>query len=319
MRTLQLEDLKFTARTICKEMMSRGIKVEVISTKPSLVRYEIDGKGHFLHSTISEYSPALASEIANNKMLSSRVFEFYGWNHPETKLYEDDISLNKFIEDNHKIVVKPLDGAHGNGVSVGIGNMEEAKVAIKKAKTFSDNVLLQRMVSGEDYRLMCVDGKFIAAIKRIPASVVGDGESTILELIESENKNPKRGSNNYEKSMLKISVDGASDYIGAENMANIPQLGEKIRLSGPANIGLGGTAVDVTDIIPDDMIKVAESVSSELNIVACGVDFMWDGSNEPYLIEINSNPGIGNHDSDDPAVKSRGVAKAIVDYLVAKA
>ncbi len=317
MNTYQIKDLKLTARLICEEMISRGIEVEVISHNPSLVRYKIDGDWHFLHSTIGERDSALASTIASDKFLSAKVFEIFGWKHPDTALYSDESSLVEFLESNQTIVIKPLDGAHGNGVSVNISSLEGAKAAIEKAKILSNQVLLQRMVSGDDYRLLCVGGKFVAAMKRTPASVVGDGRSTILELIESENRNPRRGSDNYEKPMVKISVERAREYVGADKMNSVPEPGERVRLSAPANISLGGTATDVTDHLPSEMVEVAKDVSSKLKAGACGVDFMWDGASQDfYLIEVNTNPGIGNHDMGYDMAKPRGAAKAIVDYLL---
>ncbi|PID33249.1 hypothetical protein CR969_01685 [Candidatus Saccharibacteria bacterium] len=314
MSTYQIKDLKLTARMICQEMVSRGVEVEVINRDPSLVRYRVNDNWRFLHSVISEHSSAMAATIADNKLLSAKVFELYGWNHPETAIYTDDRALEEFIEANKRIVIKPLDSAHGHGVSVDIDNLEDAKLAISKARKFSERILLQQMVEGEDYRLTCIDGKFVAAMKRTPASVVGDGKSTVAELIDIENQHPNRGG--YEKPLLKISAEGASDYIGSDNMSRVPSLGETVRLAGPANISLGGSVVDATDEVSEDMIRTAEDVASKLNMGICGVDFLWNQPNPAHLIEININPGISSHDIEFMG-QSRNVIKSAVDYLIA--
>lgn len=310
---MQATDLKITMRLVYYELQKRGIEVKILSTEPSLIEYVYQGQSHLLHSTLGEKEPALAYAIAENKMLTSVICEKMGWSHPASRQY-DEKTAGEFLERYHPVAVKPLNGAHGNGITLGVESKIQLVAAVERAKKFDKKILLQQMVAGEDYRVLCIDGKYAAALQRIPASVIGDGTHSIRELIMEENNNPERGTN-YAKALEYIPLETAEAYLGS-SIGSIPGSGEVVRVVGVPNLSSGGRAEDKTAIIPDSMKKMAIDIAKELRMGVCGVDFIWDGQTDPWVIEINANPGIDMH--DDPKFgSSQGVIKKLVDYLIA--
>ncbi len=237
--------------------------------------------------------------------------------HPLTYL-STDIDARRVLDECGSLVVKPLDGAHGEGITVGVENEAELQRAVTRANQVSSKVLIQQRVSGDDYRVLFIGGEYAAAIRRSPAQVVGDGVSNVRTLIEKENTNPLRGSN-YEKSLEYISLDNAEYFLGAKLDEYIPAQDEKCQVVGVANLSSGGSAQDVTKIIPKSMIEHAGRLVRELRMGICGVDFMWSGNDEdePLVIEINATPGIDMH--DDPMFgESQHTIPRFVDYLLSE-
>jgi hypothetical protein len=156
--------------------------------------------------------------------------------------------------------------------------------------------LLQQQVSGNDLRILIIDGQLAAASERVPASVVGDGSSTIMQLIEKENiTNSLRGVN-YEKPLNKIDVDSALQFLGESVLHTIPKKGESVQVVGTANIGTGGHAINRTDAVPAAIIDEAKKFASSTGVYTCGVDFLYDQSSQSwYFIEANSSPSFGLH------------------------
>lgn len=306
------DNLKVTMRYTYYELQRRGVPVTILSTDPSLVEYQHRGEWHLLHSTLGQKESALAYAIAENKTLTSVLCQKFGWPHPASRRYDQE-TASEFLERYAPLAIKPLNGAHGNGITLGVESDDQLATAVTRAEKFGKNILLQQMVTGDDYRVVCIDGRFVAALRRIPASVSGDGIRSVRALIEDENNNPERGSN-YEKALERIPLDAAEAYLG-ERIETIPEEGEIVRVVGVPNLSSGGRAEDATDSIPEQMKAIAVAVAKELKMGVCGVDFIWDGVAAPWLIEINANPGLDMHDT--PLFGTpRGVIKKLVDYLL---
>lgn len=311
------EDLKITTKLIYYELVRRGLDVEILSTQSSWLRYvDREGVSHYLRSTLSDKEKAQAYIIAHDKYLTKLFCERLGIPYPKTYLSNDDYS--QVFDQAQSVVVKPLDGAHGEGITVGITDRTSLEEAITRAHEVSSKVLIQEQVTGDDYRVLFIDKQYAATIKRRPAEVVGDGVSTVRQLIEKENTNPLRGAN-YQKSMEYISIENAEHFLGNKIDTDIPKDGEQYRVVGVANLSSGGSAQDVTDDIPQSMKASAEKLVRELDMGICGVDFMWSGrpGDTPQVIEINATPGIDMH--DDPLFGTpRGVIKKFVDFLLSE-
>ncbi len=184
------------------------------------------------------------------------------------------------------------------------------------ASSASNVVLLQQKVVGSDLRILVVGGRFVAAARRIPASVVGDGKKTVRELILHENQtNPERGEND-EKRLSKINVDASERFLGSKLDSVIPAKGQEVTVVGTANIGAGGRAVDYTDKVPAKIIAAAEAFAQKVKVVACGVDFIWnEETGDYYFIEGNACPGFCLHIAPAEGT-SRPVDKYFVDALL---
>lgn len=304
--------LKVTMRLVYYELHRRGIPVNILSVDPSLVEYQHLGQWHLLHSTLGDKEPAIAYAIAENKTLTSVLSQKMSWPHPASQQY-NELTAFQFLERYHPLAVKPLSGAHGNGITLGVESGEQLVKAVKHAEKFGRRILLQQMVSGDDYRVLCIDGEYIAALKRVPACVTGDGINSVRDLILQENNNPERGSN-YAKALEYIPLDIAEVYLG-DRIEKIVPAGEVVQVVAVPNLSSGGCAEDKTDLIPELMKDISVAIARELRMGVCGVDFIWDGGDNLWVIEINANPGIDMH--DDPKFgKPRGAVAALVDYLL---
>jgi len=222
----------------------------------------------------------------------------------------------------YPIVIKPLDGNQGKGASINVCDWESAKAGLEFALKYRKDALVEKFVSGFDFRFLVIDNKFVAAAKRVPAFVKGDGMSTINELIEIVNSDPKRG-NGHQNLLTRILVDRDTQELLAKNsqtLESIPASGEIIYLKSTANLSTGGTAIDVTDIVHPENIFLAERISRVIGLDVCGVDIMAQNITEPIrenggvVLEVNAAPGFRMHIAPSEG-KSRNVATAVVDML----
>lgn len=309
------ERLRMTARLVYFELERRGIKPEILSGNPSLITFMQDDKRRYVHSVLSDKENALAYAVAQNKALTAALCERLSIPHPRISMYEDKEQAAAFQHQVGPIVVKPIDGAHGNGVTLNVVTNEDIAAAVRRAQEYGEKILLQQMVAGDDYRIVFIGGEYAAAINRIPASVIGDGEHTLSELIAIVNQDPSRGPTNSVSIYKHISIPAAKQFLGERYESEIPPKNGNVRVVGAANIGTGGTARDVTAQMPKEMIEMARTIVNELHMGICAVDFMWDGE-QAYLIEFNATPGIDIHD-DEKYGQPQGVIAKFVDYLLA--
>lgn len=315
--------LKITTRSIVDELKSRGVPVEILEERYGLVRYRVGDQWRLLRSSITDEASWLGGFIARDKRITHALLEDEDLRQPATVSFENEALALGFMNHHEQIVVKPTDGGHGNGVTVGVRTESALHRAIVVAKQASrgGEVILQEQVSGNDIRVLIIGGSFAAGALRIPAEVTGDGEHTIRQLIDLENNdNVKRG-NNYSKRLNFIDHEAAERFLGERIDNGVPAQGEVVRVAGPANIGAGGTSVNVTDKIPAGIIKKAERVAELLKLPTCGVDFMVSDAEDAAsyrFIEVNACPSFGLHLF--PAVgEPEPVAEAFVNHLLQEA
>jgi D-alanine-D-alanine ligase and related ATP-grasp enzymes len=269
-----------------------------------------------------------AAHLANDKYATYKLIERIGVRQPETIVITDENDIGaaiKFLEKFSNVIVKPIDGGHGKGITTNITKTSELKEAISVAiqNTSSKKAAIaQRMLLGDwhDIRIVCINYQFVAAICRVAASVVGDGAKSIGELIEFENQT-KRGKAYFAKYAF-IDVEKAKKYL-SDRIDVVPMKGEKVKVMDVANYGQGGELIDITDDIPDWLKRDSESVARASELLVCGVDFLAnknvksDSSKEDveiFLIENNKCPSLAIHDKPTVGI-SRGVVKKYVDYL----
>jgi cyanophycin synthetase len=286
-----------SVRCIYDELVRRDIVVEDIqlSAGGTLLVFEYAGKLRCISGVAPDISSGTGRTIANNKRIAYKIAMRLGLVTPATEQYHDAAQARTFLKKYGRIVVKPFDGAHGDGVVTGVATERQLSQAIEVARDTSDTVLLQQQVQGTDVRVLVVDGQAIAISERQPASVVGDGNKTIEQLIAQENAdNPLRGEH-YKKPMNYIDMTKARRFVGSR-MEDIPAAGEVVQVVGTANIGSGGVAVNRTGQLPAELVQSAVMIAKALNLFICGVDFMYDKARETWhFIEINSSPSFGLH------------------------
>ncbi len=220
------------------------------------------------------------------------------------------------------IVIKPLDGNQGKGATININNFTAAQEALEVAQYYSRHVIVEKYIAGFDYRLLVVDGKFVAAARRVPAHVVGNGTSTITALIDEVNAAPRRGEG-HAASLTRISVDQDTMAMLTKfnfTLDSVPAEGEIVYLKSTANLSTGGTAIDVTDEVHPENIFIAERAAKIIGLDICGIDIVCKDITQPLrstggvVIEVNAAPGFRMH-LDPSEGQPRNVAAAVVDML----
>lgn len=223
----------------------------------------------------------------------------------------------------YPVVTKPVAGHKGQGVTTGITSRHMVEMGFEIAKEASDNktdgIIVEKMVTGTDHRLLTVKGKFIAALQRIPAFITGDGKHSIEELIEIENARPERA-DTPRSPLGKIKIDdNLVQFIKDKgfSLRGVPKANENVVLRRVANISAGGVSVNVTDIIHPLNIKLAEDVAKFLNVHALGIDLLAEDISKPWtespcaIIEINAGPGVFMH-----LVPARGQSINVPDAIL---
>jgi cyanophycin synthetase len=287
------------------------------------------GEGKYqqrIQAAMTSNTSLIGVETAGNKRLTKMMLEDAGVPVPKGTVVR---KLNSAIEDaqwlGYPVVVKPHDGHHGKGVTTSISNEQELLEAFERAKAISNRVIVEQFFTGNDYRLLVVGGKFVAAAKRMPAAIVGDGQHTIAELIDIENQNPDRGYG-HENVMTRLKVSSVTEHLLKKSnytMDTVLQKDKSLQLELTANLSTGGSAEDVTDRVHKSNRFMAERIARIVGLDIAGIDVMTPTLAKPIVmvgggvIEVNAAPGLRMHLSPAKG-KARNVAEPIIDMLFPK-
>lgn len=276
-----------------------------------------------IEATLPENTSCVAVDIACNKELTKGLLNEYGIPVPAGKVVKSEQEALEYSEKlGYPVVVKPNYGSHGKGVSINLKSPQEVLEAYRIAVEYEDTIMVEKFIKGTYYRVLVVGDKVVAAAHRICAHVIGDGESSIGQLIEKENRNPLRGSG-HEKPLTKIIVDRVVEqYLKKQNLTLdcIPAKEETVYLRENDNISTGGIAVDVTDDIHEENRRMLAEAAQIIGLDVAGIDISTADISKPItetggaIIEINAAPGIRMHHYPYQGT-SRNVAGAIVEML----
>jgi D-alanine-D-alanine ligase-like ATP-grasp enzyme len=321
--------LSLNSRFIMNEAEFRGWKTKIVNAEEHLIEVypsESDQPIAFLQCT-SEINTAFGFRIQEEKMLVYTIGKSIGVPVPETIVYTPDRQdfpqeLFEFLHTHQRLVVKPNNGSCGVGVTTNIIDEKSVQAAIKYAKQSSTKILIQKCVEGEDYRVMVLNGRTIAASLRCPPTVTGDGIKTISELIEIENTRPERGLHE-EKPLVKIDVDRVREYLGADRFNSVPENGCEVRLLGVANMSCGGTTSDVTESMHPSIFQIAEKITDAVRLSSCGVDLLITGDiTKPIgsgcqatVLEVNGSPGFAIHQCPTSG-HARNVVRPVLNAIM---
>jgi cyanophycin synthetase len=279
-----------------------------------------------IQATTTSRTGNIAVDIAQDKDFTKELLKQANVRVPKGEVvYTLEEAITVFKELGVPVAIKPVDGNHGKGVSLDLTTDADVAKAFEIAKQYSDAVLIEELFVGQDFRVLLVGGKVVAAAHRIPAHVVGDGRLSVAELIEEENKNPLRGEG-HEKPMTKLTIDTVSEtYLKRIGMRldHIPAVGEVVYLRQTANLSTGGSAKDVTDFIHPEVRSACERAARAIGLDVCGIDLVLSGIDQPLkgqrggIIEVNAGPGIRMHHFPSEG-KPRDVGGAIIDHLFPK-
>ncbi len=274
-------------------------------------------------ATMTEKTSCIAVDIASNKdetkrlLMEQAIPVAKGITISSVEQVDDAIRKVGF-----PLVFKPLDGNHGRGISINIKTKDEAVAAYEHAAHISRKVIVEKFVTGYDFRVLVIDNKMVAAALRDPAHVLGDGHSTIQQLIDLENTDPRRGYG-HEKVLTLIAVDRDTlDLLDKKGytLETITAKGEKVFVKSTANLSTGGTSVDVTDHVHPQNVFICERISKIIGLDICGIDIMAQNLSEPLtdtggvVLEVNAAPGFRMHIAPSEGLP-RNVAGHVIDML----
>ncbi|TXH26683.1 MAG: cyanophycin synthetase [Elusimicrobia bacterium] len=294
-------------------------------TEGSLVQFGWGSRQRRIQAAETDRTSAIAESIAQDKELSKLLLQAAGVPVPEGRpVLSAEDAWAAACEIGCPVVVKPQDGNQGRGVAVNLTTREEIEAAYAIAFSVSDEVLVERFLPGHDYRLLVVGNRLVAAARRDPPLVVGDGAQTIRQLVERVNLDPRRGEG-HATSLTRIRLDDiALARLGAAGLTpeSIPSKGRRVVLRNNANLSTGGTATDVTDDVHLDLAAQAVAAVQAVGLDIAGVDVVCDSVLHPLeaqaggIVEVNAAPGLRMHLQPSYG-KGRPVGEAIVANLFA--
>lgn len=284
------------------------------------------GEGKYqqrIEAALTSRTSHIAVEIASDKNLCNTILADLGLPVPRQKVvYTADEAIRAADRIGYPVVIKPLDGNHGRGVTTNITAESEIAAAFETADAEGSAVLVETMLSGDDHRLLVVNGQLAAAARRVPGHVKGDGRHTIAELVDIVNQDPRRGVG-HENVLTRLELDDQAKRLLEEKgytETTVPIEGEEVYLRKTANISTGGTAVDVTDTIHPDNKLMAERAIQAIGLDVGAVDFLTTDITKSYreagggICEINAGPGLRMHIAPSEGTP-RDVGGAIMDML----
>ncbi len=324
----EMRELRETERlgpstgSLVDEAKSRGIPW-IRLNRNSLVQLGYGINQRRIQATVASTTSNIAVEIACDKEDTKNILEAASVPVPKGRIIYDEDDLAAACERlGYPLVIKPINGNHGRGATIGIQNWEQAVEALTIAKKVSRSVIVEQFIVGLDHRMLVINYKFVAAALRTPAAVEGDGKSTIQQLIDKVNEDPRRGYG-HEKVLTQIKIDEVSENILRDKgltLESVLPAGETLYLKATANLSTGGTSTDVTDIVHPDNIFMAERIARIIGLDICGIDVMTSDISQPVeevrgaVLEVNAAPGFRMHLEPAEGL-ARNVASPVIDML----
>jgi cyanophycin synthetase len=321
------EDTRLGPSTGCivDEAAKRGIPY-IRLNKQSLVQLGYGVNQKRIRATIASTTSNIAVDIACDKEETKLLLEAAEIPVPRGTVIRTEEGLKDAVAKyGYPLVIKPIDGNHGKGNTTNITTWEQATKALEAAKVYGRNVIVEKFITGFDFRCLVINYKFICAALRTPASVVGDGKNNIQWLIDETNKDPRRGYG-HEKVLTQITIDQFTQKMlddAGITLETIPKKGERVLLKPTANLSTGGTSTDVTDEVHPANIFMFERIAKIIGLDICGIDIMAMDLKTPVsenggaILEVNAAPGFRMH-IDPSEGLPRNVAEPVVDMLFPK-
>ncbi len=289
----------------------------------SLVQF---GQGRYqqrIQATTTGRTSNIAVELASDKEETNGILRDLGLPVPKQLLVRSEREAVRAAERiGYPVVLKPLAGNHGRGVSINLRTPEEVETGFAKASEHGRTIVVESYIEGFDHRLLVVNGELVAAAKRVPGHVVGDGKHSIRELVDIVNEDPRRGVG-HEKVLTRLEFDHQAERLLAKlgyDHETVPAKDEVVYLRSTANLSTGGTAIDVTDVIHPDNREMAIRAINAIDLDIGGVDFLTKDITESYrdagggICEVNAGPGFRMHVAPSEGT-SRDVAGPVIDML----
>jgi cyanophycin synthetase len=284
------------------------------------------GHGKFqqrIQATVTGRTPHIAVELASDKEETNKILAGLGLPVPQQELVQSESQAVRAARRiGFPVVTKPYNGNHGRGISIRLTTEGEVAHGFAVAREHSRSVIVETFLEGDDHRLLVVNGELVAATRRTPGHVVGDGEHTVAQLIDSVNLDPRRGVG-HEKVLTRLELDAQAQKMlerAGLTATSVPARDVTVYLRSTANLSTGGTATDVTDVIHPDNREMAERAVRAIGLDVGGVDFLSKNISESYrkigggICEVNAAPGFRMHVAPSEG-SARDVAAPVIDML----
>ena len=313
-----------STRCIVDEALRRGIPVTRLDDG-SYIQLGHGARQRRMQATMTDATSAIGMEIADDKDRTKRVLASAGIPVPRgesVSTWEDAVDAAGRV--GYPLVVKPLVGNHGRGITTNVRGADELRAAFDAAKGVHRRVVIETQLEGADFRLLLVNHELVAAARRDHPQVVGDGSRTIRQLVERLNADPRRGAG-HERVMTRVTLDADAEQTLAKQgltLDDVPSIGRIVRLKSAANISAGGAAADVTDEVHPQVRAVAERASRIVGLDITGIDLVAQNIRQPLhesgggIVEVNAAPGFRMHIEPSEG-KPRNVAAPVLDMLFA--
>lgn len=298
----EVEQLNPYAEIIVKEAQRRGISVDVLSAEGGYFSLTFGGRTITCRESLSELTSAVAMSRCDSKRETSRMLAEAGLSVALQKKAGLAADNEAFLRRCGQVVVKPVSGEQGRGISVDLREPEEMAAAIERARNFGDEVLIEQYVDGDDLRVVVIDYRVVAAAVRQPAEVCGTGTHTVLDLIKAQSRRRQAATGGESA----IPLDGETERCVRQagyGMDSVLPRGERLQVRKTANLHTGGTMRDVTECLNPTLKEAAVRAARTLEIPVAGLDFLVpDVEGEEYvIIEANERPGLANHEPQPTA------------------
>ncbi len=313
-----------STQAIVDEAVSRDIPW-IRLNQHSLVQLGQGVHAKRIRATMTSETASIAVDIASDKDLTTRLLGAAGLPVPkQDSVRSADQAVAVANRIGYPVVVKPLDGNHGRGVCLNLPDEAAVREAFPIAEEQSRRgwVVVESFVTGKDYRCLIIDGRMVAIAERVPAHVVGDGTSTVEELVELTNADPRRGVG-HEKVLTRIKIDAAAEEVLAgqdHTLTSVPEPGEMVKLALTGNMSTGGISIDRTFDAHPENVDIAEEAARMIGLDIAGIDFICPDITEPVretggaICEVNAAPGFRMH--THPTIgEPQFIAKPVVDML----
>ena len=286
------------------------------------------GQGKYqqrIRATMTSRTSALGVDIAGDKKLTTSLLASAGLPVPRSDMVRSaDEAVAAATRIGYPVVTKPLDGNHGRGVGLELRTEDDVRRGFERAlrQTRSGIVVVESFIQGNDYRVLVIDGHMVAVAQRVPAHVTGDGEHTVRQLVEIQNRDPRRGIG-HEKVLTRIKIDEAAQELVLKQGFSLDQTPPKdavVKLAATGNMSTGGISIDRTWEADHDNVEIAEEAARVVGLDVAGIDFLTPDISQPVretggaIVEVNAAPGFRMHTHPTEG-EPQYVAKAVIDML----
>ncbi len=286
--------------TITREARKRGIQIEVIDSLTPIFVLRHKGKSIRCYNALTDRVGAVTFQMTQNKALANVFLKARGFPVPAQQRFTDPVEAKRFLKRYRSIVVKPCSQWGGRGVSVAVKTVAELACAVRFAKQFEEEIILEEYVEGVDYRLIFVDYKFVAAIRRRSAHVEGNGRDSIRKLVQARNRRERRMDPSH---VIPVDAETARNLkVLGLSWDQVPAAGQVVRVRLTSNYHTGGDVDVVTRTVNRKLVALARRAVKALKVPVIGIDFLVNEANDqPWLIELSPDLAISPPEGEEVA------------------